>query len=180
MIGAKGRDKNQPPEAARIRMTTSRHDLLKPTLDSSAPAPIAPYSVQTMFLVAFFGGPLAALGITGLNSYRLRRFSRDLPWLATLAVIAMALSWFVLISSTGLPARDWISEVIGANGRRLVSRLFALLLVGLGFVLHRREQRNADLLGIQRPNGWIGGTICLVAGGVAFALILIALQRVGS
>lgn len=161
-------------------MSTSQHDLLKPTLDRSDPASIAPYSVQAMFLVGFFGGPLAALAITGLNSYRLRRFPRDLPWLAALAVVVIALSWFFFISSAGLPAREWIDEAMGARGPRLLSRFFALVLVGVGFLMHRREQRNADLLGIKRPNGWIGGTICLIAGGVAFALFLMALQRVGS
>jgi hypothetical protein len=161
-------------------MSASQHDLLKPTLDSGAPASLAPYSVQTMFLVGFFGGPLAALGITGLNSHRLRRFSRDLPLLVTLAVVVVALSWLIFISSTGLPAREWINEVMGASGRRLSSRLLGLLLVGAGYLLHRREQRNADLLGIERPNGWIGGLICFVLGGLAFALILMALQRVGS
>jgi hypothetical protein len=161
-------------------MSVSQHDLLKPTLDSGAPASIAPHSVQTMFLVGFCGGPLAALGIIGLNSYRLRRLSRDLPLLATLAVAIVALSWWIFISSTGLPAREWINEVMGASGRTLSFRLFGLLLVGAGYLLHRREQRNADLLGIERPKGWIGGLICFVVGGLVFVLILMALQRVGS
>jgi hypothetical protein len=161
-------------------MSTSQNDLLQPTLDSNAPVLMAPYSVQTTFFTGFFGGPLAALGIIGLNSYRLCRLSRDLPSLIALGVAVLAATWFIFASPSGLPVLAWITDLADGSGRRIVTRFLGLLFVGAGYLLHRREQRNANLLDVKRPNGWIGGSICFLVGGVLFALFLIILQRAGS
>lgn len=151
-------------------MSESRHDLLQPTLAHDRNPSRAPYSVQAIFLTAFFGGPLAAVGILGANAYFLRRLSRDAPALIAMVLASMAAVWVLYGTDGGAPARAWLEATLGSNGRRLVTRFIALMLVGLGYLLHRAEQRNADFLGLKRPNGWIGGLICTVLGGVLFAV----------
>ena len=85
--------------------------------------------------------------------------------------------WVLYASEAGAPARAWLEAAVGNSNRRLVTRLAALLLVGAGYLLHRREQRNADLFALKRPNGWVGGLICCLTGGLLFAILLASFVR---
>ncbi len=60
--------------------------------------------------------------------------------------------------------REWLSANLGASHQRYAFRFVALAIVGVGYLLHRREQRNADLLGLSRPNGWKAGVLCGLIG----------------
>lgn len=147
-------------------MNASREGLLRPTLSQETRLAAAPYSVQTTFFTAFFGGPFAAIAILAINSVRLRRVLRDLPVLAATLLLVVGGGWALLASTTGTPAREWLDAMLGKGSFRYVYRLVALVIVGIGYFLHRRAQRNAALLGVQRPNGWIAGAICAIAGTV--------------
>jgi hypothetical protein len=149
-------------------MSFTRDELLRPSLEGSAVAK-APYSTRTTFLTAFFGGPLAAIAITALNSVRLQRVMRDL---APLGAALVAYVGFMLV----LTFTDWgtsflaaITEIAGPRGTAYFDRLIALALFGLGYMLHRREQRSSDLMDLTRPNGWIAGLAC-----IALAIALMA------
>lgn len=131
-------------------MTISRDELLQPSIHETVVAK-APYSNSTAFLTAFIGGPFAIIGLTALNSLRTLRLKRDLVFL--IAALALTL---ILASALGLA------------GGLLPLRLFALALFGLGNRLQRREHRTADLMGMERPNGWIGGFACIIAGNALF------------
>jgi len=71
--------------------------------------------------------------------------------------------------------RDWLTQTLGQRGIQLFFRLEALAIAGGGYLLHRQEQRTSDLLGLKRPNGWIGGLACLALGIVLQVLIAVLL-----
>ncbi|HKE95139.1 MAG TPA: hypothetical protein VKB34_12585 [Povalibacter sp.] len=157
-------------------MTISREELLQPSLSDEQPA-AAPYSVRTTFLSGFFGGPFGALAISMTNSVRLRRVSRDVPlWLGLLA-LTLGGAWALHHAASAAGIRAWMMTNSGANIVRLVYRVAGVLIVGLGYLLHRREQRNTDLRAIERPNGWIAGLACIVLGAGAQFLFLMAIAR---
>lgn len=155
-------------------MNASREDLLQPTLGAAARPADAPYSVQATFFTGFFGGPFAAIALVAVNSSRLRRLGRDWLVLAACLIAAIAVGWMIHGSAPAvMPMRDWLSSVMGQNSARYVHRLVALIIVGVGYLLHRREQRNTDILGLSRPNGWIAGAVCIL-GSLALMAVLIA------
>lgn len=158
-------------------MNASREGLLQPTLGQDARPAAAPYSVQATFFTGFFGGPFAAIALIALNAARLRRLGRD--WIALLACLigALLIGWALNGPvPSAAPVRDWLTATLGERSDRYVYRLIALLIVGVGFLLHRREQRNTDMLGLQRPNGWIAGLICTGAGFVLMVGFLVLVR----
>lgn len=157
-------------------MSGPREDLLQPTLTGTAPA-AAPYSVQTTFLTGFFGGPFAALAILAMNSFRLRRVARDaLVWGALLVLLAIG-GWLLFHSAAGADVRSWFTDQLGIRAARFSGQALGLAIVGVGYLLHRAEQVNADLMGLTRPNGWIGGIGCIVIGmAVSIAFLTIVME----
>jgi hypothetical protein len=141
-----------------------REDLLQPSLDSAAaPAPL--YSVRSAVFVSFFGGPLAAIAWSALNSARLRRLARDLPLhLALAAALVLALAWLANADSAA-PARAALAERRTWN---LVSRGLGLAVFGLLYLRHRAFHRSAALLSLPTPNPWLPGIACVLVGGILF------------
>lgn len=160
-------------------MNGSREGLLQPTLSEDAQPIAAPYSVQATFFTGFFGGPFAALALIAVNSSRLQRLGRDLPALAACMIGVLLIGWALQGSGLAVaaPIRDWVAANLGERNYRFVYRFLALLIVGVGWLLHRREHRNTDLLGLARPNGWIAGALCAVAGGAVLAAFIALLLR---
>lgn len=144
-------------------MSGPREDLLQPTLTGTART-AAPYSVQTTFLTGFLGGPFGALAICATNSVRLRRVSKDVAvWAALLAALAVG-GWLLFHSTAGAELRSWFSDQFGGRAARFSGQASGLAIVAVGYLLHRKEQLNADLMGLTRPNGWIGGVLCIIFG----------------
>ena len=133
--------------------------------------------MQTTFLTGFFGGPFAALAILAMNSFRLRRIARDaLVWGALLVLLAIG-GWLLFHSAAGADVRSWFKDELGTRAARFSGQALGLAIVGVGYLLHRREQVNADLMGLTRPNGWIGGIGCIVIGmAVSVAFITIIME----
>jgi hypothetical protein len=154
---------------------SSRDDLLQPVLGDTSSTSAAPYSVKTVFLTAFFGGPLAAVAILATNSYRLRRIYRDLPMLLLGVALFLISGWIIYRTSAGMVIRDWLTQTLGQRGIQYSFRLEALVIAAGGYLMHRQEQRTSDLLGLKRPNGWIGGLACLALGIVLQILVAVLL-----
>lgn len=155
-------------------MSASRERLLQPTLGSDAPPVAAPYSVQATFFTGFFGGPFAAIALIAINAYRLRRSGRDWPALAACLIATLFVAWGLHSSAPAFaPVRDWLTSTLGESSHRYAHRFAALVIVGVGYLLHRKEQRNTDLMGLARPNGWIAGGLCAVIGGVLLAIFAV-------
>jgi hypothetical protein len=157
-------------------MSAPREDLLQPTLTRESQA-LAPYSVQTTFLTGFFGGPFAALAILATNSVRLRRVSRDAAVLGTILLVVVLGGWLLFHSAAGVDVRSWFAEQFGPTAARFSRQGIGLVIVGIGYLLHRKEQMNADLAGLTRPNGWGAGLLCALLGAglfVSFVSIIMA------
>jgi hypothetical protein len=142
-------------------MKLPRDELLHPSLQD-ATIPKAPYSVYTVFVTSAFGGPLAAIAITALNSYRLRLI-RDVAPLS-LALITY-LAFLAALTDPGWGLTSWISY-------RNFHVLFPAAVLAYGYLSHRLQQRSADVLGLKRPNGWIAGLPCALGGNIVFFVLL--------
>lgn len=157
-------------------MSAPREDLLQPTLTRESPT-LAPYSVQTTFLSGFFGGPFAALAILATNSVRLRRVSRDAAVLGTILLVVVLGGWLLFHSAAGADVRGWFVEQFGATAARFSRQGVGLIIVGIGYMLHRKEQVGADLAGLTRPNGWFAGLPCAILGAILFTFFVRAVVR---
>ena len=152
-------------------MDNSRDELLRPTLSDLKGAK-APYSVGTTLLTSFFGGPFAAIAMTFVNSLRLQRIKRDIIPLALVSIGYIAFIVALYWTDWGSGIRTEIVGFLGERGIVIFIRAIGLLLVGLGYLLHRKEQRSADFMGLKRPNGWIGGLACLAVGVILQVALL--------
>jgi hypothetical protein len=91
----------------------------------------------------------------------MKRVARDAPvWIAMLAAIAGGW-WLLNHTDAGAGVQAWLSGQLGRSGARFGYRIAALVLVGIGYLVHRREQRAATLAGLDRPNGLIAGLLCI-------------------
>ena len=152
-----------------------RDALLRPSLGQGARAGAAPYSQQVSALAAFFGGPVAALGMAGLNSRRLGRLGRDLPWLLLLLAGYLGLEWW-MASSHGAPWLARLAEAVGGKVRPPLLTALGLLVFGLASVLHGPSQRLANVMGLDRPKGTAAGLGMIVAGTLVSGVIWMVLS----
>ena len=151
-------------------MPADPSDLLRPSLAHSAPR-LSPYSLQALFLTSFFGGPLAALGMLALNARRLGRLRRDVPWLVVALLAYVLLEAVLALSPAG---RGFIAQADAWLGRRAIEylvRALALAVFALGLVMHRREHKAAELMGLTRPSPWLPA-LALVFGCSLLAELL--------
>ena len=148
-----------------------REHLLTPSL-SATTRPVKLYSVQSSFLVAFFGGPAAILLYCGLNSWRLRR-TADIPvHLASAGVVAGFV--YALLFHPAL--FDGVYEVLGNDTVRAVRTLLSLAICGVFYALHQKQHRSAAFFADKPPSPWIPALLC-IAAGYAIMLGLFALMR---
>lgn len=150
-------------------------DLLKPSLQVAGPA-IAIYSIRASFFVAFFGGPLAIVLFTGLNSRRLGRLRKDGPWLALGGAIAIAamLAQIILLDE----ARGADGGLVTTQNMRIASRGLAILLCGGYYLMHRAQHRSVHFLGLDAPQPWVPGILCTLLG-VAISVAASAVLATG-
>jgi hypothetical protein len=146
--------------------------LLQPSLSGTGSAPpAAPYSSTTSFACAFLAGPLGVLAIGALNVHRCRRWRKDAAFLSLL-IVATLVWLFVVPRWEGYAAMQSATvQALGPGGWRYANRAFALALFGLLHWRHRELDRAANLMGLERPNGWIAGLcVIVVANAVPFAI----------
>ncbi len=147
--------------------TTIRHDLLQPSLQGQ-PAGRAPYSQTTGFICAFFGGPMAALLLAGLNAWRVGRWPRDLVFLLPAALLWVGLLWALMHTPAGTAVARTVTDLAGQRGPELLFRALGLAYFAFTALwLHQREHRMADLMGLSRPNGWYVGLPLVLLGNAA-------------
>lgn len=136
-----------------------RAHLLTPSLSAGAP-PATLYSIRSSFLVAVFGGPLAILLYSALNSWRLRR-AADIPvHLAGLALLAALL--YAAIAAPHMLAG--LAHLLGKDTMRVLSSVLSLGLCGVFYLLHKKQHRSAALFDTKAPSPWIPAIACMVIG----------------
>jgi hypothetical protein len=141
--------------------------LLTPSLSSrNAPAATL-YSVRSSFLLAFFGGPLAIILYSALNSVRLRRPLDALAYLAALALVA---GLYIALLERAAPLLA-LGRLIGRNAFSVISTCMALLLMGAFYLMHRKQHRANQLFGADAPSPWIPAILCAaIAYGADYLL----------
>ena len=147
-------------------MTYQKDDLLRPSIASEI-VPLTPYSVTAMFFMGFLGGPLAVIALTTINSKRLQRWRRDLLALSLTTIGFFAFLVALFSTQAGLDFRTFVDDLAGGGGGlRIFIRILGLVFFGMSFLLHRKEQRTADLMGMKRPNPWLIGIACIIGAAV--------------
>jgi len=158
---------------------TIPHHLLQPSLQHDAAIARAPYSQLTVFAAAFLGGPPAVLLVGGLNAWRLQRWPRDLAWLLPGLLLWVGLEAWLLQGDDGLLTT--LSGWFGARTPEVLRRGLALALFGVtALLLHRREHRLADLMGLPRPPGFLPGLVAIVTGNLLSYGLVYLLAHAGS
>ena len=135
-----------------------RESLLTPSLSPSAAPTANLYSVQSSFVLAFFGGPFAIILYSALNSWKLRR---PLDALVYLAGMALAVSYLVAVWTAYAPMVQLVN-VIGRSAAEALWRALALALMGVVYLLHRKQHRSAALFAGQTPSPWVPAIACAV------------------
>jgi hypothetical protein len=144
-----------------------REHLLTPSLSASAP-PVKLYSIQSSFLVAFFGGPAAILLYCGLNSWRLRR-AADIP----VYLLGAALLWALMYTLRFHPATfDGLYRLLGNDMFHALRTLLSLAMCGTFYALHQKQHRSRAFFSDKPPSPWIPAIVCMVAGyGIMVGLV---------
>ena len=144
-----------------------RQSLLTPSLSSRTAPSTALYSVQSSFLVAFFGGAFAIILYSALNSWKLRRPLDGIAYVAAAALI-VALNYAVVSGWAPLMA---LFDMLGKGSPRYVVRAVTLLLFGGFYLLHRKQHRSATLFAVAPLSPWVPAITCMVIGyGINYGL----------
>lgn len=151
-------------------------DLLQPSLTGARAEPVSLYSLHAAFFTSFFGGPFAALAIFGINSQRLGRLGRDVPLYAACAVVFFLLLWW----QHRLGGNELLVERFGRSGPQFVFRLAGLACFAAGWLAHRSYHRNAAVMGLSPPRGFVTGVVCVAIGVVLFTVTVAFIRTVVS
>ena len=128
------------------------------------------YSATTGYVAAFIGGPVAGAVIALINSWRLRRLSKDWP----LALLALAILHTMLFWEYRDGGNEWLTRYLGDSGPRVLRSVVSLLFFCGIYLLHYKSYRSMQVLGIKAPPGWIPGIVAIVIGiAVTFAFVAI-------
>jgi hypothetical protein len=144
------------------------NDLLQPSIGRVDSPQRAIYSATAGYLTAFFGGPFAAIGMAGLNAWRLGRLRTDALALAGGIALAVGLVAFLL-----RPELFGYQELeFAARDVRIASRVLALLLFGAYWLMHRRYYRGMQILGLEPPRPWPAAIACVAVNFAAMMLLV--------
>jgi hypothetical protein len=144
-----------------------REHLLTPSLSASA-KPVKLYSIQSGFLVAFFGGPAASLLYSGLNSWRLRRVA-DIPVHLLGAALVYALVYTLMYHATLF---EGLYQLLGNDLFRALRTLLSLAICGTFYLLHQKQHRSRAFFSDKPPSPWIPAIACIAAGyGIMVGLV---------
>jgi hypothetical protein len=135
-------------------------DLLRPSLSGTKVPATAIYSATTGYVAAFLGGPVAAAVVAMINSWRLRRLSKDWP----LALLAVALLYAMLRWEFRQGGNEWLTQHLGSSGPQALRSVVSLLFFCGIYLLHYRSYRSTQLLGLKAPSGWVPGIIAVIIG----------------
>ena len=163
----------QPSDAGRLDA------LLQPTLGDRVKA-TSIYSVRASFMVAFFGGPFAAVIFGGLNSRRLGRLGKD-AWLLILGLLGFCAYTAAIgygLDAFGFEASSSSTELTREQSRtfRMIARVLGLAFFGGIFLLHRPFHKAAELVREDSPSPWGPGIAASLVGG----LISVAMFGLGA
>ncbi|MCR9165741.1 MAG: hypothetical protein ACE37F_07665 [Nannocystaceae bacterium] len=143
-----------------------REDLFVPSLQGHSGD--LPYSKLASFMVAFFGGPFAAIGFAFLNGNRTGNVDKNrLPVALVLTVAYFAgLTWAL---STEVLTLD--RQMV-----RLLSRVVAVAVWAWLTMPLRRIYRAAELSPEDWPSPWKAGILTIIGAAVVQAFVVVVLR----
>ncbi len=145
-------------------------DLLKPTL-SSDESGIAIYSTQANILVAFFGGPLAIILFSALNSRHLNRLKKDWPAFLVGIVATIGMLIYLMSVPDGVDIKEWVAQQKRDSlFYKYGMRILALSLWAVYYYLHRQYHKAMSIFGIDPLSPWKMAVACILAAmGINYA-----------
>ena len=147
---------DRPPLEDLLQLSLRRDERIRPV-----------YSVRAGFLVAFFGGLVAAVGFSALNTVRAQRVAREAPLLGVLACAGVAYSIWAGYAAQTHTLPTFLTELGGeGQGVRLLGRAVALAGFGVIYLLQRDLHAAQELRGQDSPSAWVPGIICCIVGFV--------------
>lgn len=146
-------------------MSKASEDLLRPSL-SPGHRKVRLYSPTAMFYTAFFGGPVAALAFSTLNSKQLDRTKEDQLWyvLAGVGTLLWIFTTIYVARFTDVIPPDFLGGV-ERTGRYII-RAFGLALWGGFYFMHRPFHRTNELVGAEPLNPWKPAIGCILVAMV--------------
>jgi len=152
-----------------------REHLLTPSL-SATTRPVTLYSVQSSFLIAFLGGPVAILLYSSLNSWRLRR-TKDIPVILLGAGAVVGLVYALLFQPMLFAG---LVELLGNDTFRALRTVLSLAICGVFYGLHQKQHRSAAFFHDKPPSPWIPALVCIVVGYVSFFRLFDVIKGIAS
>ena len=144
-----------------------QNSLLTPSL-SQPNHNVRLYSPRSSFFVAFFGGPIAVVLYSMLNSIRLRRWVDGLAYLVAISAVLALYYWLATSNDDIL---HWIREQLGRRTNTYLFRFSALMLWGAFYLMHKEYHRSAELFDIQPPSPWVPALGCIAAVFITATLL---------
>ena len=152
-------------------MNRNLEHLLQPTL-SNEEQRVPIFSVRTCFLTAFFGGPIAIILLSGLNSDKLKRLKNDLKYYFLGAVVYLLYLFIILDIPEGANASEWMTIQRRENMfYRYGSRGMGLIYWAACYYIHKQFYKTMDIFDMIPPNPWKTAIICILSGGLAQFLL---------
>jgi hypothetical protein len=146
--------------------TSHLDELLEPSLASGPAAGISIYSARAALFISFFGGPIAALAIGGLNARLLQRLRQDAWVLVFLAGAFLAFVALVIWSLNSDGQLHWFGIVLNQQDVRSLTKGVGLVFYALIYLRHRRFHRAMDLGGSKPRKPWVMAGV-VIAGALA-------------
>ncbi len=142
-------------------MSEINEKLLSPSISNNESVPL--FSVRSGFYVAFFGGIYAFLIFNFINSKRLNRLKKDLPFYILWLIVGTSIILFfyqVLKGEAQLPG----NLTFKGEWARYVNRVISLAAFASFYFLHKKYHLANNSFGIESLNPWKAGIISSVAG----------------
>jgi hypothetical protein len=154
----------------------SNHDLLKPELAEAGPNRSL-YSPTALFLTAFWGGPLAVMALSALNSKRMVRLKKDAPCYIVFPAVLFTFYYFAITVPDGVHGLSWLDEYRRSHPfYKHGPKALALIFWAVSHALHKKQHKAMQLLNIKPKSPWLAAVAASLLGGFAsFCMVLAVL-----
>jgi hypothetical protein len=141
-------------------------DLLKPTLSGEGSGKSL-YSARALFFTGFFGGPVAVIFLSALNSKKLNRLRNDIIFYLMAIIVLFAFFHDVIGVPENAEGFRWLGELRRTNPvLRYGPRVLGLIFWALSYGLHRKFHKAMALLDLPPLPPWGAGILCSIIGGI--------------
>lgn len=152
------------------------HDLLTPELSESGR--VRPfYSSVALFMTAFFGGPVAVMLLSALNSKKMMRLKKDALYYIVFPIIIFTFYYFAITVPEGVHGLSWLEEYRHSHPiYKHGPKALALIFWTVSYALHKKQHKIMQLFDIKPKNPWIAAIACSLLGAfVSLCMVFMVL-----